>query len=142
MCGFNIVFYANAGVPGAKDQKTKMLKLIGDIEVEEFMRALRVNTLRYKDPFSNSELSNPLTFPLGSAFLAVKHASKAMVLSHPDKPAPGGSIIATASVAGVRSGSAGCMSPHILAPLLSLELHLHPPTLQIEYTGNHITLYG
>ena len=40
-------------------------------------------------------------------FIAVKHASKAMLISHPSKPSPGGSIVATASVAGIRSGSGG-----------------------------------
>ncbi|KAF8426035.1 hypothetical protein EV426DRAFT_41206 [Tirmania nivea] len=81
------VFFANAGVLGAKDMKTKGAKLVGDIEAGEFMETLRVNTL--------------------SVFLAVKHASKAMMFPHPDKPALGGSIIATASVAGIRSGAGG-----------------------------------
>jgi len=50
--GFIIVFFANAGIIGAKDKKTKGAKLLGDIEAGEFMEALRVNTLRYKDSFS------------------------------------------------------------------------------------------
>jgi NAD(P)-dependent dehydrogenase (short-subunit alcohol dehydrogenase family) len=40
-----------------------------------------------------------------SVFLAVKHASKAMMVTSADKPNPGGSIIATSSVAGLRSGA-------------------------------------
>jgi NAD(P)-dependent dehydrogenase (short-subunit alcohol dehydrogenase family) len=40
-----------------------------------------------------------------SVFLAIKHASKAMMKTSAEKPASGGSIIATASTAGIRSGA-------------------------------------
>ncbi|KAK4101101.1 NAD(P)-binding protein [Parathielavia hyrcaniae] len=73
------VFFANAGVVGPH-------ALFGDIDAADFMDVLRVNTL--------------------SVFLAAKHAAPAMQLtSHPAKPAASGSIIATASVAGLRSNA-------------------------------------
>ncbi|KAF8453461.1 hypothetical protein BGX38DRAFT_1268571 [Terfezia claveryi] len=100
------VFFANAGILGAKDKQTNGPKVVGNIEAGEFMETMRVNTL--------------------SAFLAVKHASKAMMLSHPDKPAPGGSIIATASVAGIRSGGGGSIpsTPSLHSPIEYLrQLH-------------------
>ncbi|CUS14367.1 unnamed protein product [Tuber aestivum] len=72
------IFFANAGALGAT-------KLVGDITAEEFMETVRINTL--------------------SVFLAVKYAGKAMQAVGKDKEVPGGSIIATASTAGVRSGA-------------------------------------
>lgn len=42
-----------------------------------------------------------------SVFLAAKHASRAMLLTSQSKPYPGGSIVATASVAGLRSNAGG-----------------------------------
>jgi len=73
------VFFANAG--------TASVTLLHDIASEEFMETVRVNTL--------------------SAFLAVKHASLAMMKVNPErgKPYGGGSIVLVASVAGVRSGA-------------------------------------
>jgi hypothetical protein len=44
-----------------------------------------------------------------SVFLAVKHASKAMMKTSAEKPHSGGSIIATASTAGIRSGAGTSM---------------------------------
>ncbi|KAL7271828.1 hypothetical protein RUND412_005389 [Rhizina undulata] len=72
------IFFANAGILGSG-------KLLGDIEGDAFMETLRVNTL--------------------SVFFAVKHASKAMQKTNKSKPDSGGSIIATASTAGIRSGA-------------------------------------
>ncbi|KAB5582391.1 hypothetical protein GE09DRAFT_948538 [Coniochaeta sp. 2T2.1] len=72
------VFFANAGIVGPH-------KVLSDVTNEEFMEVLRVNTL--------------------STFLAVKHASAAMLLTSPSKPSSGGSIILTASVAGLRSNA-------------------------------------
>jgi len=72
------IFFANAGALGA-------VKLLGDITAEEFMETLRINTL--------------------SVFLAAKYAGKAMQVVGREKKIPGGSIIATASTAGVRSGA-------------------------------------
>ena len=42
-----------------------------------------------------------------SVFLATKYASKAMLVTSTEKPYPSGSIIATASVAGLRSNAGG-----------------------------------
>ncbi|KAL8902771.1 MAG: hypothetical protein Q9207_004399 [Kuettlingeria erythrocarpa] len=72
------VFFANAGVVGSH-------KLFANITDKEFMQTLRTNVL--------------------SIFLALKHSSRAMRLPHPSKPTPSGSIIATASVAGLRSNA-------------------------------------
>jgi len=55
-----------------------------ETSVEQFMEVMRINTL--------------------SVFLAAKHAAKAMLQN---KPYPNGSIVATASVAGIRSNAGG-----------------------------------
>ncbi|OIW27163.1 NAD(P)-binding protein [Coniochaeta ligniaria NRRL 30616] len=72
------VFFANAGIVGPH-------KVLSDVTDEEFMNVLRVNTL--------------------STFLATKHASAAMLKTSPSKPNASGSIILTASVAGLRSNA-------------------------------------
>ncbi|GAA5889455.1 hypothetical protein JCM8208_007881 [Rhodotorula glutinis] len=69
-------FYANAGITGANFHLPTM-------DEEGIMEVLRVNTL--------------------SCFLAVKHASNAMKENPAE--AAGGSIVLTASVAGIRSGA-------------------------------------
>jgi NAD(P)-dependent dehydrogenase (short-subunit alcohol dehydrogenase family) len=71
------VFFANAGVSSAK--------LFWDEDSAGFMEMLRVNTL--------------------SVFLAAKYGSRAMQRTSESKPYPGGSIIGTASVAGLRSNA-------------------------------------
>lgn len=74
------IFFANAGI--ATGSRIK------DTSVEQFMKVLEVNTL--------------------SVFLAIKHASEAMQVSGGKggkKENEGGSIVATASIAGVRSGA-------------------------------------
>ncbi|ORY83522.1 hypothetical protein BCR35DRAFT_290529 [Leucosporidium creatinivorum] len=72
-------FFANAGIVGAN--------LLATTEPDEYMEVMRVNSL--------------------SCFLAIKHASEAMkvVQKNGDKTESGGSIILTASVAGMRSGA-------------------------------------
>lgn len=45
------------------------------------------------------------TQTLNSVFLATKYAAKAMLVTSTSKPCPSGSIIATASVAGLRSNA-------------------------------------
>ncbi|KAK0741858.1 hypothetical protein B0T21DRAFT_120884 [Apiosordaria backusii] len=72
------VFFANAGTIGPNS-------LFTDVEPADFMNTMRVNSL--------------------SVFLAAKHASPAMRKTSSEKPNPGGSIIATASVAGLRSNA-------------------------------------
>ncbi|KAF8161198.1 hypothetical protein B0H34DRAFT_781794 [Crassisporium funariophilum] len=73
------VFFANAGV-ASRDP-------LADTTVETFMNTMRVNAL--------------------SCFLAVKHASAAMLETNSSrgKDVSGGSIILTASTAGIRSGA-------------------------------------
>ncbi|KAL9602517.1 MAG: hypothetical protein Q9219_001812 [cf. Caloplaca sp. 3 TL-2023] len=72
------IVFANAGIVGSN-------KLFWDISDEEFMKTLRTNVL--------------------SVFLAFKHASRAMQHTSSSKPSPSGSLIATASVAGIRSNA-------------------------------------
>jgi len=69
--------FANAGVATGKH--------FSAVTADEFMANVRVNLL--------------------SVFLAIKHASKAMLRTSPNKPYPSGSIVATASVAGIRSNA-------------------------------------
>ncbi|OCL12723.1 NAD(P)-binding protein [Glonium stellatum] len=71
------IMFANAGISS--------MKLFYDASGEEFMNMMRTNTL--------------------SVFLAAKYAAKAMMKTSKDKPYPAGSIIATASVAGLRSNA-------------------------------------
>ncbi|KAI0779637.1 NAD-P-binding protein [Fomes fomentarius] len=73
------VFFANAGIATATP--------LWDITSKQFMEVMRVNAL--------------------SCFLAVKHGSAAMKKTNPSrgKEFSGGSIILTASVAGIRSGA-------------------------------------
>ncbi|PHH61519.1 hypothetical protein CDD81_310 [Ophiocordyceps australis] len=72
------VFFANAGIRGD-------LASFQDTCSQQFMSVLKTNTL--------------------SVFLAAKHAAPAMRKTGPQKSSPAGSIIATASVAGLRSNA-------------------------------------
>ncbi|RHZ51223.1 hypothetical protein CDV55_102437 [Aspergillus turcosus] len=72
------IFFANAGIVGQP-------KVFTDITGDEFARTLRVNTI--------------------GVFLAVKYASLGMKVTSAAKPYPSGSIICTASVAGLRSNA-------------------------------------
>ncbi|EAW06793.1 SDR family NAD(P)-dependent oxidoreductase [Aspergillus clavatus NRRL 1] len=72
------VFFANAGIVGQN-------KLFTDVSGEEFAATLRTNTV--------------------GVFLAVKYASIGMKVTSAAKPYPSGSIICTASVAGLRSNA-------------------------------------
>lgn len=71
------VFFANAG--------TSSRKVFWEADTEGFMKIMRTNAL--------------------SVFLAAKYASRAMLITGKEKPYPAGSIIATASVAGLRSNA-------------------------------------
>ncbi len=106
------VFFANAGIIGST-------VTFQDVDEEDFMRTLRVNTLGCArlplptilkpSPYSVHPLlrGTPLTTPQPpySPFLAAKHAAPAMQKTSADKPASSGSIIMTASVAGLRSNA-------------------------------------
>lgn len=72
------VFFANAGVVGTP-------ALFTDISADAFMHTMRTNAL--------------------SAFLAAKHAAPAMRATSAAKPYPSGSLLFTASVAGLRSNA-------------------------------------
>ena len=72
------IFFANAGVSGSNKQ-------FGDVPGEEFMKTLKTNVL--------------------SVFVAIKHAAAAMMRTSAAKPFPAGSIVATASVAALRSNA-------------------------------------
>ena len=71
------IFFANAGVAS--------MNLLANADAETFMNTMRVNAL--------------------SVFLAIKYASEAMQVTSDAKPISGGAIVATASVAGLRSGA-------------------------------------
>lgn len=78
------IFFANAGVSGSN-------RYFGDVGAEEFMRTMRTNVL--------------------GVFVAIKYAAAAMMetssssSSSEGKEFPSGSIIATGSVAGLRSNA-------------------------------------
>ncbi|MCJ1354896.1 MAG: hypothetical protein MMC33_004886 [Icmadophila ericetorum] len=72
------VMFANAGIVGTN-------VIFGDIDADKFMKTMKTNVL--------------------SVFLATKHASRAMLQTSESKLYPCGSIIATASVAGIRSNA-------------------------------------
>ncbi|KAI1389196.1 NAD(P)-binding protein [Hypoxylon trugodes] len=72
------VFFANAGIVGPYAQFT-------DIGKDEFMKVFDTN--------------------VASVFLAAKYAAPAMQRTSTEKPTPSGSIVATASVAGLRSNA-------------------------------------
>ncbi|KAI9821942.1 MAG: hypothetical protein M1827_002524 [Pycnora praestabilis] len=93
------VCFANAGVVG-------MPKVFTDITGEEFMRTLRTNVLRFVDScFSFGRVVVNPTMPPYSVFVATKYAAPAMAVTSSEKPYPSGSMIATASVAGLRSNA-------------------------------------
>ncbi|MCJ1245498.1 hypothetical protein MMC30_002702 [Trapelia coarctata] len=99
------VMFANAAIVGAH-------KVFGEIEGEEFMRTMRVN--------------------VSSVFLAAKHAAPAMRLTTSSKPHPSGSIIATASVAGLRSNAGSTDYSASKAAVISL---MQTIAFQLARTG-------
>lgn len=72
------IMFANAGIVGTN-------KHFKDVEAEAVRKVLGVNVV--------------------SVFVAAKFAAQAMMKTSDEKPHPGGSIIATASVAGLRSNA-------------------------------------
>ncbi|KAL1412748.1 hypothetical protein Q8F55_000495 [Vanrija albida] len=92
-------FFANAGVtqlgrtapeqlgskPGAVKELQQAVRPIASIPDTEFSEIMRINAL--------------------SVFLAIKYAAPALGVTSAAKPVPGGSIVVTASVAGIRSNA-------------------------------------
>ncbi|TAQ85701.1 hypothetical protein B7494_g5972 [Chlorociboria aeruginascens] len=72
------IFFANAGIVGQP-------KLFSEISAKEFLHTLKTNVV--------------------SVHLAAKYGAPAMMITGPDKKYPSGSIIGTASVAGLRSNA-------------------------------------
>lgn len=71
------IFFANAGISS--------MKTLHDLSGDEFMHMMKINLL--------------------SVFLGGKYAAKAMLVTSADKKYPGGSIVGTASTAGIRSNA-------------------------------------
>lgn len=105
------VFFANAGVVGTN-------RHFGEVEGEEFMRTLRTNVL--------------------SVFVAIKYAAAAMMKTSPEgregdgKKFPCGSIIATSSVAGLRSNAGSTDYSASKAAVMSL---VQTTAYQLSGTG-------
>ncbi|KAI9679498.1 MAG: hypothetical protein M1817_005520 [Caeruleum heppii] len=87
------IFFANAGIVG---QNNIFTEVAGD----DVMHTLKTNVL--------------------SVFLAAKYAAPAMLKTNEKKPYPAGSIIATASVAGLRSNAGGTDYSASKAAVISL----------------------
>ena len=100
------VMFANAGIVGSMGFR--------DLEAEDFMRVVKGNLL--------------------TAFLCAKHAAIAMQQSNPqhNKPYPQGSIILTASTAGLRSNAGGSDYSAAKAGVISLAQTL---SYQLAGTG-------
>ncbi|KAL8802968.1 MAG: hypothetical protein Q9182_003456 [Xanthomendoza sp. 2 TL-2023] len=99
------ILFANAAIVGSN-------KLFWDIEADEFMKTMKTNIL--------------------SVFLATKHASTAMQHTTPTKPYPSGSIISTASVAGLRSNAGSTDYSASKAAVISL---MQTTAYQLAATG-------
>ncbi|KAF3766414.1 hypothetical protein M406DRAFT_38383 [Cryphonectria parasitica EP155] len=100
------VFFANAGITGAH-------ALFTDVDREDFMETVRVNTL--------------------GPFLAAKHAAKAMTKTSTNKPTSSGSIIMTASVAGIRSNAGATAYSASKAAVINMAA-----TIAYQLTGSNI----
>ncbi|KAL8673176.1 MAG: hypothetical protein Q9168_002405 [Polycauliona sp. 1 TL-2023] len=99
------ILFANAAIVGTN-------QLFWDIKAEDFVKTMRTNIL--------------------SVFLATKHASLAMQRTSPSKPYPSGSIIATASVAGLRSNAGSTDYSASKAAVISL---MQTTSYQLSGTG-------
>lgn len=86
------VMFANAGIVGGQRYQ--------DLDAEDFMRVVKGNLL--------------------TAFLCAKHAALLMQATGPQKKYPGGSIIMTASSAGLRSNAGGSDYSAAKAGIISL----------------------
>ncbi|KAM7201172.1 hypothetical protein V8F20_004918 [Naviculisporaceae sp. PSN 640] len=100
------VFFANAGVIGPNT-------LFTEVDGEDFMETFRVNTL--------------------GVFLAAKYAAPAMRKTSPAKPHSGGSIILTASVAGIRSNAGATPYSASKAAVISMA-----QTMAFQLSGTNV----
>jgi len=100
------IFFANAGVVGNN-------KLFTEIGEKEFLATLRTNVV--------------------SVFLGAKYAAPAMMKTSAEKKYPSGSIIGTASVAGLRSNAGGTDYSASKAAVISLA-----QTIAYQLTGTGI----
>ncbi|KAI2463844.1 NAD(P)-binding protein [Annulohypoxylon bovei var. microspora] len=100
------VFFANAGVVGPHS-------LFTDVEKDDFMKVFDTN--------------------VASVFLAAKHAAPAMCKTSSSKPASSGSIIGTASVAGLRSNAGSTPYAASKAAVISLA-----QTLSYQLSGTDV----
>lgn len=100
------IMFANAGVTGATST-------FQGIDAEQFMKTMRVNAL--------------------GVFLCAKYAAIAMQKTSKEKPYPGGSIIGTASVAGLRSNAGGTDYSASKAAVVSLA-----QTMSYQLTGTGV----
>ncbi|KAG6040166.1 hypothetical protein E4U41_001391 [Claviceps citrina] len=100
------VFFANAGITGWNKPFTELTGA-------DFMHVMRTNTL--------------------SVFLAAKYAAPAMLKTSPQKPQSRGSIIATASVAGIRSNAGPTPYSASKAAVVSLA-----QTIAYQLTGTNV----
>ncbi|KAI9840143.1 MAG: hypothetical protein M1838_004204 [Thelocarpon superellum] len=99
------IFFANAAILGTP-------KVVSEIKDDEFMRTMKVNVL--------------------SVFLATKWAAPAMLQTSTEKPHPSGSIIGTASVAGLRSNAGSSDYSASKAAVISL---MQTTAWQLSGTG-------
>ncbi|KAL9040321.1 MAG: hypothetical protein Q9180_001978 [Flavoplaca navasiana] len=99
------ILFANAAIVGTN-------QVFWDIEAEDFIETIRTNVV--------------------SVFLASKYASLAMQRTSPSKPYSSGSIIATASVAGLRSNAGSTDYSASKAAVISL---MQTTSYQLSRTG-------
>ncbi|KAL8808936.1 MAG: hypothetical protein Q9200_003883 [Gallowayella weberi] len=121
------ILFANAATVGSN-------KLFWDIEADEFMKTMKTNILRYlilPFPLALNQTSNTPP-PPARVVLATKHASTAMQHTTPSKPHPSGSIISTASVAGLRSNAGSTDYSASKAAVISL---MQTTSYQLAATG-------
>ncbi|KAL3421486.1 3-oxoacyl-(acyl-carrier-protein) reductase [Phlyctema vagabunda] len=102
------IFFANAGIVGQN-------KLFTDISEDEFLATLRTNVV--------------------SVFLAAKYGAPAMMVTSEEKKYPSGSIIGTASVAGIRSNAGSTDYSASKASVISLA-----QTISYQLAGSGIRI--
>lgn len=109
------IFFANAGITGKPT-------LFTDFDDSEFMSVMHTNALRYENRVAYRVPPRTKCYltPSASVFLAAKYAAPAMMETSPEKPVANGSIIGTASVAGIRSNAGSTPYSASKAAVISL----------------------